>query len=236
MVTQSVSSSAPRWLPALCGIVAAGLSAAAGVRVLGDWTEPVDLNARPKRAIEVETIPFRTPEPRDSLAQKSSTGAVLKRESPASTSGERQLKLPEYKLPALDFDEQQSSLASELGTTLDWRPIEAVIPFAEPATSAPEPLALRENRAEPRPRFQPDLGPYYPWRARRRGTEGETTVRIAVDREGRVRVLEIVASRPTGVFEKSARRAASTLRYDPAVRDGEPVATETEVVFVWKLE
>lgn len=81
----------------------------------------------------------------------------------------------------------------------------------------------------------PDPALFYPRAARRRGIEGRTEVRVAVDAEGRVASVEILASEPPGVFEEAARRLCRSLRYRPATAGGEPRAATVNHTLRWEL-
>ena len=64
----------------------------------------------------------------------------------------------------------------------------------------------------------------YPLRARRRGWEGAVALRLRVDAEGRVAVVEVTRSSGHAVLDDAACAAAREWRFAPAMRDGEPVA------------
>ena len=77
-------------------------------------------------------------------------------------------------------------------------------------------------------------GPVFPEAARAEGLEGSVTVRYDVDVEGVVRNARVVASEPPGVFDAAALAAVRSWRFNPPLRDGEPVAArsrESEVTF-----
>lgn len=67
------------------------------------------------------------------------------------------------------------------------------------------------------------VDPVYPQRAAERGTEGWVQVRFNISASGGVTDLEVVASEPTGVFEKAATAAVARWRYNPKVENGEAV-------------
>jgi len=100
---------------------------------------------------------------------------------------------------------------------------------AGPATevaSAPEPVelvfGLDEVDRPPRPLVR--VPPVYPYMAERRRIEGFVELVFTVNRDGRVEDVEILASDPGDLFVEAARRAVSRWRFEPASKDGRPVA------------
>ncbi len=82
----------------------------------------------------------------------------------------------------------------------------------------------------------PDLSRYYPRRAKIDGVTGRTILRLVVGKQGRVTNVNIISSTPSGVFETAAKRAARTLTFRPALRDGQPIRVSTRLVMKWRLE
>jgi protein TonB len=72
-------------------------------------------------------------------------------------------------------------------------------------------------------------GPVYPPEAKARGTEGFVVVRYGVSLDGRVINARVDRAEPEGIFEAAALEAVRSWRYQPAVRDGEPVAVDNVV-------
>ena len=72
--------------------------------------------------------------------------------------------------------------------------------------------------------------PVYPEKAKRRKIEGYVTARLDINPEGSVEDVEIIDSKPRGVFEREARRALFRYKFKPKMQDGKPVgqvATQT---------
>ena len=65
--------------------------------------------------------------------------------------------------------------------------------------------------------------------AKAQGIEGVVVVRYGVSRDGRVVDARVDSARPEGIFEASALTAVRSWRYNPALRDGEPVAVDNVV-------
>lgn len=86
----------------------------------------------------------------------------------------------------------------------------------------------------PRLSFPPDLGRHYPPEAQRRGLSGRTILSLVVDRSGRVERAEVLRAEPPGVFDQAALAAARSLRFEPALKRGEPVSAKTRLELEWK--
>ncbi len=69
-------------------------------------------------------------------------------------------------------------------------------------------------------------GPIYPPLARSERIEGAVVVRYGVSVDGRVINARVESAQPEGVFEDAALKAVRSWRYNPALRDGEPVAVD----------
>lgn len=65
--------------------------------------------------------------------------------------------------------------------------------------------------------------PMYPRRALSRGIEGYVIVMFTVTRQGTTRDHVIVESKPRGIFDRAALRAATKFKYKPRVVDGQPI-------------
>jgi TonB family protein len=69
-------------------------------------------------------------------------------------------------------------------------------------------------------------GPVYPPLAKAERIEGAVVVRYGVSVDGRVINARIESAEPAGVFEDAALAAVRSWRYNPALKDGEPVAVD----------
>lgn len=72
-------------------------------------------------------------------------------------------------------------------------------------------------------------GPVYPPTAKAEGTEGVVVVRYGVSIDGRVINARVDSAEPAGVFEDAALAAVRSWRYNPAIRNGEPVAVSNVI-------
>lgn len=85
------------------------------------------------------------------------------------------------------------------------------------------------------PRLTRMVQPFYPNEARLAGTTGWVRVTVHVAPSGEVSEVEVLESDPAGVFDGSARKAVMQWRYQPATRDGEPVAAVEEFTLQFAL-
>jgi len=74
----------------------------------------------------------------------------------------------------------------------------------------------------------------YPPLALRMGIEGDVTLRIEVDPEGKVTKAEIIKSGGSG-FDEEALKAVKQSRFEPAQKDGQNVAAEFTYVYRFRL-
>ena len=79
------------------------------------------------------------------------------------------------------------------------------------------------------------LPPQYPYRAKRRGTEGWVKVSFEITAEGGVRDVVVIDADPPDVFDHEAIRAVSKWKFKPRIRDGKPVAARVEQLVDFRL-
>jgi protein TonB len=79
------------------------------------------------------------------------------------------------------------------------------------------------------------VNPRYPTQAQRAGTEGWVEVEFTVDAEGQVRDAKVAQAQPRHVFDRSALEAVNRWKFEPAVRNGKPVATQLRRRIQFKL-
>jgi protein TonB len=75
----------------------------------------------------------------------------------------------------------------------------------------------------------------YPPIALRMGMEGDVTLRIEVDTEGKVTKAEIVKSAGAG-FDEEALKAVKQSRFEPAQKDGKNVPAEFTYIYRFRLQ
>ncbi len=85
------------------------------------------------------------------------------------------------------------------------------------------------------PAFINRVLPVYPSLARRMGKEGRVVLKLLIDRDGRLRDIEVVESAGFGFLE-AAITAAKQSTYAPAVRNGEAVTSRAILPVRFRLD
>ena len=98
---------------------------------------------------------------------------------------------------------------------------------AQPTATTAAPAALPAS--DPRPVSTP--APQYPRASMRRGEHGEVLVLVRVGANGRVTDVELVGSSRHPRLDRAAITAARRWRFEPAMRDGQPVPGELRIPF-----
>lgn len=116
-------------------------------------------------------------------------------------------------------------------------PSKIELPKLEPK---PEPKPKEEKRPEPEPEVPPlpsvfrdvkpvkKVKPKYPPEAEAQHIQGRVKVRLAVELDGSVSGVEILASEPPGVFEESVLEAVRQYRFK---KDGTTYKADQEIFF-----
>jgi protein TonB len=78
--------------------------------------------------------------------------------------------------------------------------------------------------------------PRYPDSARRQGIEGTALLKMRITEQGRVEDVQVERSAGHPDLDESAMEAVRRWRFDPARRDGEPVAIQVTIPIVFKLQ
>ena len=68
------------------------------------------------------------------------------------------------------------------------------------------------------------VAPDYPMSARRRGVEGYVDLMFDVTATGRTDNIRVIQAQPEGYFERASIRTLAKWKYQPALREGVPVA------------
>lgn len=110
-------------------------------------------------------------------------------------------------------------------------------PQARPAVAAPSAPAVapKQARVDAPPKPKRTIRPDYPRRARQRGEEGEVTLEICVDAEGRVDAVEVVGSSGFAELDEAAVRAARAARFTPARSGDRSVASTARLKLAFRL-
>ncbi|MCP1728457.1 TonB family protein [Natronospira proteinivora] len=165
--------------------------------------------------------------------------------SPGSSSSlgrmdREQMQMEDMEFEGGGFDRSGFSLEPEFGSSgmtmeLDIRPTreedrsDRRVIDEEPSSTADDiRRGLVENQDLKPLRIE---APRYPTRAYRSNIEGFALVSFVVDEYGETREVRVVDSSPGDIFDRSAKEAVESWRFEPRVVDGRPVSTEvTEVI------
>jgi TonB family protein len=78
--------------------------------------------------------------------------------------------------------------------------------------------------------------PDYPSSSRQRGETGTVVLAFMVDANGQVTRSEVRHSSGYALLDQTAMNTLSQCPFQPAYRDGSPIASEAVVTYVWKLQ
>lgn len=85
-------------------------------------------------------------------------------------------------------------------------------------------LVFNLNQVDERPIALNKLKPHYPFRARRRGIEGEVLLSFVITEAGFVNQVKVLHSEPPGTFDRFAENAVKMWKFKPAKKDGRNVS------------
>lgn len=148
--------------------------------------------------------------------------SLVKLESPALPS-QQEAKAPEKPKPKekLDFmpDIVRPNLggagALDLGVAINLGGVEGI--------SGTRDFVFEAYELDQAPQPIVRVPPQYPYGARERGIEGAVQVRVLVTTDGSVGQIQILDSRPNGVFEETVRRTLPQWKFAPGKIEGKPV-------------
>lgn len=113
------------------------------------------------------------------------------------------------------------------------RPLPPSLATQRVTVPAPPPAAQVETEQVAVEIYNPP--PEYPLAARRRKIEGYVIVEVKVLKDGSPGETKIVEQSDFSAFGESALQSIRTWKFQPALRDGEPVESITRVRFTFKL-
>jgi protein TonB len=219
-----MTATAPRWEGWLAGGILA-LVVVGGLGVLLTPPRPPAVVAAPPisaRALTLAPVP-----PPPAVERAAAMGPAAVAAAPAPTMA----ALPPLDLPDLPGP----TVAALVGPPTSGLPPVTLPGLSVPAVISAPVAPLGPTDEPPTLLGGFDLERFYPREARLRGIGGESRVELELDAEGMISRIVLRDSTPPGVFDVAARRLAQSLRYRPARRDGQAVATLTTVVIRWNL-
>ena len=112
------------------------------------------------------------------------------------------------------------------------------VPVAAPVEQAPVPPVTTAAADLPTsvPRPVSTQQPEYPRASMRRGERGDVLLRVEVGADGRVDGVDVVSSSRHRRLDRAAVSAVRRWRFEPAMRDGQPVAGELRIPFSFAPE
>lgn len=117
-----------------------------------------------------------------------------------------------------------------------------VDPVVAPTPAAPPTSRNRSARALPKVGVHVEAAsrlsrvePTYPALLKAQGREGDVTVRVELDVEGRVVTVSIVRPAQDRAFDDSALAAARSERFTPETHDGRPVPTSITYTYRFRI-
>ncbi len=134
----------------------------------------------------------------------------------------------------------------------------SALPLQSPAAKAPaaapaQPPATDRDKSAPEPKLLHKVNPVYPEDAKADKAEGKFLLDVVIDKDGAVRDARVVASSKTGQLDKSAQRgtpaalqgdprlakaaveAVQAWRYEPVLKNGQPVEARMTITINFKL-
>lgn len=115
------------------------------------------------------------------------------------------------------------------GAGIGTGPVEPI----RPPLVDPVPPVLRDARVDAR--YAAAFQPPYPAAMIRQQVEGDVTVRVSIDAEGRVTDVVMLSAVDPAFFEATRKQALARWRFVPATRDGVPIASERVMTVHFKL-
>ena len=110
---------------------------------------------------------------------------------------------------------------------------------ASASEAAPEPPAEDNDQKAgiiaSYPLYDINPPPIYPRLARRRQYEGTVLLEVLVGKDGRAAQVRVARSSGYPILDRNARDTVARWRFEPARRNGRPVAMRVEVPIVYKL-
>ncbi len=113
------------------------------------------------------------------------------------------------------------------------RPVESAGPV-NPQPSADGSARITGATSPPSADYRPPQ-PAFPEGARQRGETGTVRVRLQVDASGQVTQVEVLETSGSRELDRATQEYFRRWRFRPALRDGQPVASEATSAMTWRL-
>lgn len=165
------------------------------------------------------------------LLQEQATAATQAAQTPAASAATTAAPPPTQTSPAVADDTPPATPPAQPN------PDAAPATTAEAATTRPAPVSTAAAGSEQsrEARLVRQVPPAFPPDAVRKRQSGWVEVRITVGPQGNVTGAEVVRSQPARVFDRAAVAAVQQWRFEPALRDGQPIAAQRTQRIEFKL-
>jgi TonB family protein len=112
---------------------------------------------------------------------------------------------------------------------------DSVVGGIAPVEAAPQEIIFESTQVDEAPEVVTKTPPVYPHDAREQGLEGYVAVKLLVDADGSVRQVNILKSKPDGVFDEAVGQAAGAWVFKPGKIGGKPVPTWVMTTLQFRL-
>jgi TonB family protein len=112
---------------------------------------------------------------------------------------------------------------------------DSVVGGFTPVETAPQEIIFESTQVDEAPEVVTKTPPVYPHAAREQGIEGYVAVKLLVDADGSVRQVNILKSKPEGVFDEAVGQAAAGWMFKPGKIGGKPVPTWVTTTLQFRL-
>jgi TonB family protein len=148
------------------------------------------------------------------------------RRAPKNPKASYPVPLPEEPAPKVKIEKVAPEQEQKVYQCLyDGRPL---LDVANTAAASEEIFSGRDVTTKPRILQKPP--PSFPSEARRSGTGGKVILRVLLSSTAKVTHITVLKELPNGLTE-SAIKAACRIRFEPAMKDGHPVAMYVQVEY-----
>ncbi len=199
------------------------------------YTGPRREVSKPNRKGKVKTV-LSTPSPDPTNSSLADTGSETIVEKDNSHEAEAAVEMSAFIKDSDEADiSEPNELVSETGES------EASDERFRNETSPETTIALRSRQEGDGSRvFKPAgltrrISPKYPKRARRKGWEGTTLLRVLVDRRGKSKAIQVSQSSGFAALDGAAVKAVEQWRFYPAQNGNGPVESWVRVPIIFRL-
>ena len=164
---------------------------------------------------------------------------VQKRPEPAPIPLEEPQPAPEKSLPKEEPTQKQEKPLSPPPKPVvhqkEQPPAEQSPSSTEPSSAGQDATLIKEKGVQTEAKTLRAVSPVYPRLSRRRGEEGTVVFTVWISKKGKVEKIKILHSSGYKRLDDSALKAAKKTRFQPAIKNGQAVPSQTELTFTFRL-